>query len=114
MLYHMDIGFPPGLRLELPEFIELTWSKHAIKAAQDDRYAEHGINLFSKLKTAGAKIVELETVKDKVVKIVLRQSYDDNHDICLAIAAGGVVKTVWLNVKSDSHSTLDVTKYGKV
>lgn len=106
----MDLGFPAHLNLELPKVIKLTWTKHALMAAQEDRYG--AINITSELITTGSKIVEIEVDKfGKVNKLVIRTSYDKSKDICHVLVSGGIVKTVWLNLKSDTHKTLNINNY---
>ena len=63
-------------------------------------------------------LYEVETVaKDKVSKCALRTSYDLDRDISIVFAIskddGLIVKTAWLNNKSDRHFTLDSRKYYK-
>ena len=49
---------------------------------------------------------------NKVVKTVIRTSYDDNRDISIVIRYGYIVSG-WLNDKNDSHVSLDRSKYEK-
>lgn len=115
MLYHTEIYIPEELKIKLKymqgHVLSLTYSKHAILAAQDDRYGS--VNLLSSYRFNTADIIELETDSKtgKLVKVLVRFKYDDNRDICMAIMAGGFVKTLWLNLTTDKHLTLNREKY---
>ena len=59
-------------------------------------------------------IFEVETIGEKIVKIVVRNKYKDGNDICTALAVDYnelKVKTCYLNSQTDEHDTLDVKKY---
>ena len=49
---------------------------------------------------------------NKVVKTVIRTSYDDTRDISIVIRYGYIV-SAWLNDKNDIHISLDRSKYEK-
>lgn len=110
MLYHTEIGLP---NVSLPEgLIRLEYSRHAMEAATNDRYGE--IYLSSLLDTKEAKVIEISVENGIIEKILYRTRYNDSHDLCLVVIPGvNRVKTVWLNKRSDKHSTLDRSKYGK-
>jgi len=53
------------------------------------------------------EIVEMEVARGKPFKILARQVYDGEFDIVHVILLKSmVVKTVWLNRRSDKHRTL--------
>jgi len=110
-LYHTEIFLP------LPEtafkfgMVPLNYSKHARFAALDDRYGQ--INLPPVLNTDTAKLVEIEVKTGRVVKLVYRAKYNNQFDIVFAIAIGGYVKTVWLNMRDDVHASLRMKEYRK-
>ena len=61
-------------------------------------------------------LYEIETRhKNYLIKAVLRTSYDDNRDINIVFGKRDnnklMVKTAWLNKKTDKHYTLDCSKY---
>ena len=61
-------------------------------------------------------LYEVQTdIHDNVYKCALRTSYDLDKDISIVfnLSKDGklIVKTAWLNGKSDKHFTLDKTKY---
>lgn len=90
---------------------KLTYSNHALNAAQDDRYGY--INLPSYIDTNTAKVIEIEIVQDRFLsKVVYRISYSKTHDLVIVvIPERWFVKTVWLNAKSDKHQTLNRSRY---
>jgi hypothetical protein len=61
-------------------------------------------------------LYEVETtMHDEVFKAVVRTSYDLDRDISVVFALSKknelIVRTAWLNNKSDRHTTLDKSKY---
>jgi len=113
MLYHKDVYIPKDLLVKLSvSRAPLTWSKHAILAAKNDRYGD--IKLLTDISFKSSDVIEVELVGREVVKVLVRLPYDDLRDVMYAIGRGGVVKTVWLNLKSDKHKSLDKTKYERV
>ena len=59
---------------------------------------------------------EVEIDNRTVIKYVIRTSYDSDRDVSIAILVKDyygipMIKTAWLNKKSDKHYTLDVSKY---
>lgn len=118
MLYHSETGFP--FKVNLPRAIPLVYSLHAQQAAKGDRYGH--IALESTFSTLGATVIEVET-DDQTgvpVKVVLRREYDSSKDVCVVIALNSqvqgrfMVKTVWLNLKTDTHKTLNKAAYRRV
>lgn len=55
-------------------------------------------------------LYEVETRDNKVVKAVIRTSYDIDYDVCI-VFDDTKVRTAWLNRKDDRHNTLDYSKY---
>ena len=50
----------------------------------------------------------------RVAKVVVRAELDDVNDVVLVLIPGPRewrVKTVWLNNRTDSHKTLDRSRY---
>ena len=58
------------------------------------------------------KPTPLRVTTDTVVKQVWRQPLDEQRDLVLVISSSGYVRTVWVNLRSDKHATLDSAKYG--
>lgn len=132
-LYHKEIGFPRNFKAPAG-VLGLKYTRHAEQAALDDRYGE--IIKPARLTTANYDIVELGVQDNRVSKIVYRgparctechysqtapaDCTHEKKDIILVVmppqGAGTsewVVKTVWTNLNSDKHRTLDESKYAK-
>lgn len=105
-LYHRDIFLP--VQLGFAAFVR--YSAHARKAAQNDRYG--ALTLPAVVSTQEAEVIEVEVVDGKPHKAVLRMQHDAERDICLVVLIDTcVVKTVWCNLRTDTHGTLDHSKY---
>ena len=105
-LYHRDIFLP----MELGYATMLRYSPHARAEASSDRYGN--LTLPMSISTRDAEVIEVEVVNGKPVKALFRTRHDERRDICLVVLLDtSVVKTVWCNVRTDSHKTLDASKY---
>lgn len=117
MLYHVKFGFPKKLRLPAARVI-LNYTNHARAAAVGDRYGNLTQLLPATLDPTTAQTVEVETENGVVVKVVYRIATGTDLDLVLAVgyAPGRInyVRTVWANLASDTHTTLNPTRYGKV
>lgn len=111
-LYHASIGFPKALRI--PTLLRgLVYGYHAKTEALKDRYGKI-LDLPKDFDAREAKIFEIETINGVITKIAFRQTLDEAKDICVVFIPQTMqVKTVWINLKSDKHFTLDKTKYDK-
>ena len=103
--------FNKNYSLHLFEHLLYSTDKHGMTMRELDRIIDELIankrNYF---------LYEVEaTVHDKVFKAVVRTSYDLDRDISIVFALSKknelIVKTAWLNNKSDRHTTLDKSKY---
>jgi hypothetical protein len=92
--------------------IKLVYSIHARYEAKVDRYQP--IELPTVLDTNKATLIEVEIAEGRLNKLVWRASYSSVFDLIIVLGSSGTVKTVWLNLKSDTHKTLDRSKYRKV
>jgi hypothetical protein len=113
MRYHKDIGFPSTLIF--PSKVgKLIYTDHALEKGLNISFYGwiHGIR-----KIKPETIVEVITDDDVTVKeIVLRLPYQKGLDANFALelkANSGIVKTIWLNRKKDTHQTLDKSIYDK-
>jgi hypothetical protein len=107
-LYNVALGLPV-LNFKGLGPIRLIYSRHAQQAALNDRYGH--INLPTVLNPMHAELIEVEMSGGAPVKAVFRLPLDDRRDICLVVLPSGLVKTVWVNLASDAHKTLDASKY---
>jgi len=113
MLYHYQIGFPKNFNSNVGTRL-LKYTRHALGAANSDKYGT--VELPVRIDTAAALCVEIETGLTGVEKLVYRMPYDARLDLCIVVIPVEnyfLVKTVWLNEKTDGHSTLEKTKYAK-
>jgi len=116
--YNAAIGIPQSLLNELrttPTF-KLTYSKHALRAALDDKNGFLHPDAFPReFDISWGRVIEVTVDEDNYIeKIVVRRLIDEARDLVLVILpATGVVKTLWINFISDTHKTLDITKYAK-
>ncbi len=89
----------------------LAYSSHAQQAASDDRYGH--ITLPQAIDFQAAQLIEIDDIENKVL---VRAKLDDKRDICIAAIPNGktwLVKTVWINLSTDKHRTLDKSKYAR-
>ena len=107
-LYHFELGFPKGLKTDFG-VINLTYTYHARKAAETDRYGY--MELPVSLDTSEAKAIEVEVIDNAVTKIVYRIRYNSHLDMVLVVTNDARVKTVWFNKRNDKHKTLDTSRY---
>lgn len=110
-VYHVEVFVPEHLKNS--GFVgQLKYSEHALRAAQDDKYTKYGpVTLPVMFDYRKAKLIEVEVEHGRAVKRLCRISLDDRRDLVLAIMAGGIVKTVWVNLKNDKHRSLDKSRY---
>lgn len=114
MLFHYQLGFPKGAKLTFGT-IYLYWTKHALSECSADRYGI--IDPPNQLDTDKAQVIEAELSRLDdgsfyTNKVVYRIPYTDTKDMVLVVSPGsGAVRTVWINMKEDTHRTLDRSKY---
>lgn len=114
-LYHDEVYMPRNNRPT--GSVRVSWSAHARKAANDDRYGH--IPMPHILDLSGFRLVELAQEDGKDTKYVLRGRLDDERDVVYVlrwtVGPRGIrnyrVVTVWVNLHTDKHRTLDRSKY---
>lgn len=109
-LFHKDVFMPTSAKA--PVFTgKLKYSQHAIGASLSDRFGT--FELPKTFSPESAELIESEIADDgtTVIKQVWRQALDEKRDLVLVITHAGLVKTVWINLRSDKHRTLQVSKY---
>lgn len=129
-LYHAETGIPWHLFQHMaPRPVGLEYGPHARKAALDDRFGQlTSVPLsHSFLKS---EVFEVEVEQGCIVKFCARLSSGfgvrtnafhshDSDEIDLVLVcmrstrepSNLFVKTLWLNLRSDNHATLDKSKY---
>lgn len=114
-LYHAEIGLPQGFRMPTDR-VSLVWTRHADRARVDDRYCE--IPRFATIPLASFTPIEVGVEAGRVAKLVVRGHYTSELDVVFVLIPNGskpwLVKTVWVNKRSDVHRTLDRSKYRSV
>lgn len=108
-LYHSEVYMPTHLANPCHRG-RLRYTKHALRAALDDRYG--AIVLPTRFVPEAAVLIETETDNcDQVQKQVWRIQLDEKRDLILVIMPTGWVKTVWSNLRTDHHNTLNRQRY---
>lgn len=110
-LYHADIFIPEWFTMPT-ERVRLEWSQHARKAAWEERYGR--IPTFQTIPLSQFSLIELGVRDGAVSKIVVRGHYDSARDVIFVLCPEDThyfVKTVWMNLRSDEHKSLDRSRY---
>jgi len=123
-LYHREIGIPKAaLDTVAGKKFWLKYSRHAMMEAVRDRYG-----VVNKppcwLTVDPATVVEVDatteyTGKWAVCKLVVRLEYDNRRDIIIVAVPSKepdamMVKTIWTNLRTDKHVTLQKEKYATI
>lgn len=111
LLFHKDVYIPDHAKVPLHEGA-LRYGHHATHvAAGGGGHAEITLPLEFSAKNAVLVEVELNSRTGAVEKQVWRQNLCSEWDLCFPMIAGGFIKTVWLNHKTDTHKTLNKGKF---
>jgi len=115
-LYHKDIFLPVSvLHLDFGASYRLAYSRHAMLEALRDKLGT--VTRPPKwVDFSDAQVIEAEITDDTdITKLVVRLPYDNTRDIILVLRnfhdGAAIVVTLWTNVITDTHSTLDRSKY---
>lgn len=112
-LYHSEIALPAGFTAPTHR-VEIDYGSHAKQEAMQDRYGS--IRLPKSLTLSRMKVIEVGLDHDAkaVTKILFRGDLDETRDLCIVLIprpGKWKCKTVWVNLKSDQHKTLDRSRY---
>lgn len=110
-LYHKDIRLPDNFRAPTHS-VNINYSHHARKAANNDRYGV--MTLPPRLALSHLEVIEVGMENGRVAKILFRTEYDHRLDMCIVLVPGKdawFCKTVWYNERTDKHKSLDRSKY---
>lgn len=115
-LYHTDVVLPAGFKAP-QQRVRVSYGPHARKEAFEDRYGQIQLPNFITLRRF--RVIEVGMIGNRVSKILFRGRLDDTRDLCIVLIPGvdkqpWRCKTVWVNVRTDKHRTLDTTRYEKV
>lgn len=116
--YHKDIGFPDDL--EFPRgfltagrsVISLRYGTHSREEAMKEKYGV--LQLPQRIDLKNSDIFEVGTRpgSNVIEKVCVRMPHDTEKDIVIVIMVPSCfVKTVWANLKTDSHKTLNRGNY---
>ena len=111
-LFHREVFMPETLLNQIVgKEVKFSFSHHAKSECRNDRYGF--IIPPTSVKVEASKVVELESTDGKVSKVVYRQALDAQRDIVLVFLPDGFVKTLWINLASDNHRTLNKGAFSK-
>lgn len=112
-LYHYTLGMPEHLKV--PAYTgKLTYGVHAKHEAERDRYGKIDLPEYFDGKGIVIEVAaqgKNSMLPEKIIKQLYRIPYNAKFDLLMMISADGKVITVWLNSKTDRHSTLNKSKY---
>ena len=103
-----NVATHPELKRMSLGTVPVTYSRHAIIRSNEKR-----IRLKDSI-TIDGNVVESEYKDGRLIKLVVREKYNETHDLVMVVVQGGHVPTVWLNKVSDTHKTLDKKRIGRV
>lgn len=111
-------GIPESLRLSVSRLalnaLPLRYTRHAMSEAVADKYGVLPATAFPRaLSLVGWQLVEAEEVDGKLSKFVVRRPVDACRSLVLVVMVDGTVRTLWTNLNSDSHKTLDKSKFAR-
>jgi hypothetical protein len=114
-VYHKDVFLPRRIKGMVPAGIKaIQYSNHALQESKLDKYGQLPLPVM--LDFATTEIVEITTDGDKAHKIVVRHSLKDSRHLCLVLIPTEckrtwLAKTVWCNLATDNHDTLNKSNY---
>lgn len=112
-------GIPEAIQADVARLavagLPLNYTRHSMREALNDRYgvlaSRHFPTVFS---LGGWTLVEAEAqFPDKVDKFVVRKPVDERRSLVLVVTRDGTVKTLWTNLNTDGHSTLNKERFDK-
>lgn len=113
-LYHTGIFLPQYIRVPNGMWT-LEYTGHALREANNDKNGQ--LTLPKWLDTRKCTLIEVEVDEQKrIQKLVYRTKMSLTTDLTLAIiplTRGWLVKSVWGNEVSDTHRTLNTSRYAR-
>jgi len=107
-LYHKEIGFPRKMKFKAVE--GLIPSMHAQREAASDRYGN--LPMPSAFDPLTWEVIEIEVLNGSLHKVVARKPFDAERSIVMVFnPRDKAIRTVWCNLNSDNHRTLDKSAY---
>lgn len=110
--YNVETGLPVTIRL--PDLFYPKYTMHARREADNDRYGP--IELPQVFDMRPFRIVELEFQAGRPVRMLVRGPLagSNTKDLCMVIDIKGNVVTLWINLRSDTHRTLNKSRIQSV
>lgn len=111
-------GIPASLIEDVDSLgpLSLRYSRHSMQEALNDRYGTLPSRAFptSFLSSDGWELVEVESyVPGTADKFVVRRIADAKRSLVLVIQRDGFVRTLWTNLNTDGHATLNLERFDK-
>ena len=116
-LFHYELGFPVPEE-KLPKGVrKLIYTNHAMEEALADKYGT--MDVPQSMDLSKMKLIEMGIENNRINKYVYRGPYDKDSSLDVIVVAipetdpnkPWRVKTVWFNEATDTHRTLDRSKY---
>ena len=119
-LYHKDVFWLDSFNTQSLSLIKSVkrLSKHLWEHIDNSTQKRYNIDvaklylILNSINESNCYPFEVETTDGIVTKCVIRCEYDESRDISIVVR-DGFVATGFLNMKEDTHKTLDRSKYEK-
>lgn len=107
--FHRSIGFPDSLLLPEGEY-PITKTSHAKERSNVNEYGSFA--LPDTIEFSRRDIVEVKVRDKQVWRILIRQSYNSEFDVCYVLEFPDyTLVTSWRNHKHDTRETVDKRDY---
>ena len=107
-LYHEAVGFPANLK-PWRRTLTLRATHHAQRASASDRYG--AFQLPKALPCGAVRPFEIAVTDGRIEKAAYRLPYDARFDVTVVVMWPGVIVSAWLNERTDTHATLNPSRY---
>lgn len=112
MLYHREVFWKEEFDQQSHEIVmgNLIATRHLMKHLEERRGRSHFLNAtllsnaIDNIRVYNVKPFEVEVENGKVVKAVVRTSYNKHQDVSIVFREGKVI-TAWLNSNKDHHTS---------
>jgi hypothetical protein len=113
-LYHKEIGLPDAYKAFCERQWNMAYTRHAMNEAAHDKlgalsHAPRSVCFRPQ------DVIEVEMADCELTKLVVRIPYDNRRDLILVLRnlydGAATVITLWTNEITDTHGTLDRSKY---
>lgn len=110
-------GIPEQLRVSVSNLtIALRYTRHAMTEALRDRYGALPALSYPRcfhLKDGWELVEATESAPGVLEKFVVRRPADARRSLVMVVLRDGTVKTLWTNLNTDAHATLDKSKFSQ-